>query len=299
MKLTSANLDALRVGFKKHFQAGFDMEAGRDDYLKIAEVVSSTSGEEKYGWLGELPGMRKWVGDRVVHAMEEHDYSIKNEDFELTVGVDRNHIADDTLGTYSTKFKVLGRAAARHPNELVFAALKNGFVTECYDGQNFFDTDHPVKDKDGHTINTVANTDGGSGTPWFLLATNALIKPIIFQARKEPEFVSKDGQTDDNVFMQKRFIYGVDARRSVGYSMWQLAWGSKQTLDADHYAAARAAIGGMKNDYGQPMGIQPNLLVVPRSMEAQALELLNAERNAAGATNVWRNTAELFICDWL
>lgn len=299
MQLTSANLDALRVGFKKHFQAGFDMEAGRDDYLKIAEVVPSTAGEERYGWLGELPGMRKWVGDRVVHAMEEHDYSIQNEDFELTVGVDRNHIEDDTLGTYSTKFKVLGRAAARHPNEMVFGALLNGFAAECYDGQNFFDTDHPVKDKDGHTINTVANTDGGSGTPWFLLATNALIKPIIFQDRKKPQFVSKDGQTDDNVFMQKKFIYGVDARRNVGYSMWQLAWGSKQTLDAAHYKAARAAIGGMKNDYGQPMGIKPNLLVVPRSMEGVALELLNAERNAAGATNVWRNTAELFVCDWL
>jgi len=299
MKLTSANLDALRVGFKKHFQDGFDMEAGRDDYLKIAEVVPSTAGEEKYGWLGELPGMRKWVGDRVVHAMEEHDYSIKNEDFELTVGVDRNHIQDDTLGTYSTKFKVLGRAAARHPNELVFGALLNGFATECYDGQNFFDTDHPVKDKDGNTINTVANTDGGAGTPWFLLATNALIKPIIFQDRMKPQFVSKDGATDDNVFMQKKFIYGVDARRNVGYSMWQLAWGSKQTLDAAHYKAARAAIGGMKNDYGQPMGIKPNLLVVPRSLEGEALELLNAERNAAGATNVWRNTAELFVCDWL
>lgn len=299
MKLTSANLDALRVGFKKHFQDAFNAQAGREDYLKIAEVVPSTASEEKFGWLGELPGMRKWGGDRVVHALEEHDYAIKNEDFELTVGVDRNHIEDDTLGTYSTKFKVLGRAAARHPNELVFEALLNGFTTECYDGQNFFDTDHPVIDKDGNTINTVANTDGGAGTPWFLLATNELIKPIIFQDRKKAQFVNKDNVTDDNVFMQKKFLYGVDSRCNVGYGFWQMAWGSKQTLDAAHYKAARAAIGGMKGDHGQPLGISPNLLVVPRSLEGEALELLNADRNAAGATNVWRNTAELFICDWL
>lgn len=298
MKLTSAALDALRVGFKTTFQAAFAAEAGTSDYLRIAEVVTSTAGEERYGWLGELPGMREWLGPRVVHGLAEHDYSIKNKDFELTVSVDRNHIEDDTLGTYGTRFKALGRAAARHPNELVFGALKAGFSTNCYDGQFFFDTDHPVLDADGK-MTTVANTDGGAGAPWFLLATTEIIKPILFQNRKDPQFVSKDAVTDDNVFSQKKFVYGVDSRRNVGYGMWQMAWGSKQALDADHYAAARAAIGGMKGDHGTPLGIKPNLLVVPRSLEAAALELLNAERNASGATNVWKGTAELFVCDWL
>ncbi|WP_126977463.1 Mu-like prophage major head subunit gpT family protein [Frigidibacter oleivorans] len=298
MKLTSAALDALRVGFKAHFQQAFDAEAGKADYAKIAELVTSSAGEEKYGWLGELPGMREWIGPRVVHGLAEHDYAIKNKDFELTVAVSKNHIEDDTLGTYGTRFKTLGRAAARHPNQLVFGALAAGFATECYDGQFFFDTDHPVLNEAGVPV-SVANTDGGSGTPWFLLATSEIIKPIFLQTRKQDEFVSKDNVTDDNVFMKKEFVYGVDARRNVGYGMWQMAWGSKQTLDADHYATARAALGGMKGDFGSPLGIKPNLLVVPRSLEAQALELLNAERNAAGATNVWRNTAELFICDWL
>ncbi len=55
----------------------------------------------------------------------------------------------------------------------------------------------------------------------------------------------------------------------------------------------------MKGDHGQPLRIKPNLLVVPRSLEGAALELLNAERNAAGATNVWKGTATLFVCDWL
>lgn len=298
MKLTSPVLDALRVGFKATFQAAFDSEAGKADYERIAEVVTSTSGEEKYGWLGELPGMREWVGPRVVHGLAEHDYAIKNKDFELTVSVDRNHIEDDTLGTYSTRFKALGRAAARHPNTLVFGALKAGFTSNCYDGQNFFDTDHPVIGVDGK-MTTVANTDGGAGTPWFLLATNEIIKPILFQNRKDPQFVSKDAVTDDNVFSKKQFVYGVDSRRNVGYGMWQMAWGSKQTLDSDHYGAARAAIGGMKGDHGTPLGIKPNLLVVPRTLEKAALELLNAERNAAGATNIWKGTADLFVCDWL
>jgi phage major head subunit gpT-like protein len=298
MKLTSAALDALRVGFKAIFADAFGSEPSKDDYKKIAEIVTSTAGEEKYGWLGELPGMREWIGARVVHGLAEHDYAIKNRDFELTVGVDRNHILDDTLGTYNTRFKVLGRAAARNPNQLVFGALKDGFTTECYDGQPFFDTDHPLIQEDG-TIVSVANTDGGSGTPWFLLATREIIMPLLFQNRQEPEFVNKDKVTDDNVFDKKTFLYGVDARRNVGYGFWQMAWGSKQTLNAENYQIARAAIGGMKGDHGQPLGINPNLLVVPRSLEGAALEILNAERNAAGATNVWKGTAELFVCDWI
>jgi phage major head subunit gpT-like protein len=298
MKLTSDTLDALRVGFKATYQEAFDAEASRDDYMKIAEIVTSTAGEEKYGWLGELPGMREWIGARVVHGLAEHDYSIKNADFELTVGVNRNDIMDDTLGTYSTRFKTLGRAVARNPNQLVFGALKAGFSALCYDGQYFFDVDHPVIQADG-TVASVANTDGGSGTPWFLLATNEIIKPLLFQNRMEPQFVSKDKITDDNVFDKKQYIYGVDARRNVGYGFWQMAWGSKQTLNAANYATGRAAIGGMKGDYGQPLGINPNLLVVPRSLEAAAREILMAERNAYGATNVWRDTAELFVCDWL
>lgn len=112
-------------------------------------------------------------------------------------------------------------------------------------------------------------------------------------------FVAKDSPTDANVFTKKQFLYGVDARWNVGFGFWQMAYGSKDTLDATNYEAARAALLGMKGDYGRPLGMRPNLLVVPPSLEGKAMELLNSERNAAGATNVWRNTAELMVVPWL
>ena len=40
-------------------------------------------------------------------------------------------------------FEEMGRAAATHPDELVFETVANGFTEECFDGQPFFDTDHP------------------------------------------------------------------------------------------------------------------------------------------------------------
>jgi len=300
MKLTSASLDALRVGFKAHFQGAFDAEAGLNDYAKVAEIVTSTAGEEKYGWLGELPGMREWIGSRVVHGLVEHDYAIKNRDFELTVAVDRNHILDDTLGTYATRFKALGKAAARNPDQLVFGALKNGFTTDCYDGQPFFDTDHPVIAENGvkMSVSNIAPM-GGAGMPfWYILATKEIIKPIIYQERQKPEFVHLDKPTDQNVFSQKKFIYGVDARCNVGYSFWQMAYASNLTLTADNFASAYSALAGVKGDYGQPLGIRPSLLIVPAQYSGQARKILHADQ-IEGTTNIHKGTVDLLVCPWL
>lgn len=52
---------------------------------------------------------------------------------------------------------------------------------------------------------------------WFVLCTKAEIKPLIFQLRKDVEFVSMDKPDDANVFMQNEFYYGVDDRFAVGY----------------------------------------------------------------------------------
>lgn len=54
---------------------------------------------------------------------------------------------------------------------------------------------------------------------WYVLCLNPAleVKPIIFQMRKEPQFVSMDKVDDTNVFMQNEFYYGVDDRFAVGY----------------------------------------------------------------------------------
>lgn len=295
MIVNSETLDDLRIGFKRHFTEAFKEVTSLRD--RVAEVVPSTTKEEKYGWLGELPGMREWIGPRVIHNLAEHGYAIRNKKFELTIGVSKDDIEDDTLGTYSTRFKAMGRATARHPEQLVFGALANGFTTACYDGQYFFDTDHPVLNEAG-VETSVSNFGGGAGTAWFLLATNEVVKPIIFQERKKPEFVYKDKPTDDNVFMEDHYYYGVSGRYNVGYAFWQMAYASKQTLDEANLAAAQAALSGMKGDFGQPLGLTPNLLVVPPTLAHPARKLLNAEQ-INGTDNVLKGTAEVLVSPWL
>ena len=68
-----------------------------------------------------------------------------------------------------------------------------------------------------------------SDSAWFLLCTKRPVKPLIYQQRKKAKFVSKTSETDDNVFMSKKFIYGADSRGNAGFGFWQMAYGSDGT----------------------------------------------------------------------
>ena len=205
MLITNTALQALRVGFQTEFQGAFDAVPKMKD--RVAKTVRSTTAMNTYGWLKSLTGMREWLGSRLVDNLSEASYTILNKSFEKTIGVNRDNIEDDNLGMYSDGFTMMGDGAGRLPEELVWGLLKAGFATNCWDGQYFFDTDHPVLLADG-TMGTYANTDGGAGQPWFLICSKRPIKPIIYQERKAPNFVSKDKETDDNVFDRKEYLYG-------------------------------------------------------------------------------------------
>lgn len=80
----------------------------------------------------------------------------------------------------------------------------------------------------------------------------------------------------------------------VPFGFWQMAYGSKQTLDATNYATARAAMMGMKGNYDRPLGITPNLLVVPPALEGAANRLMKNEQ-INGSDNEWKGTAEVLV----
>jgi phage major head subunit gpT-like protein len=297
MNINPTTLRALFTSFSTAFQGGFT--GVQPMYPRIAQVVPSTTRDQQYGWMKSLPGMREWIGDRVIQNVSTSDYTIKNKPFESTVSVNRDDIEDDNLGVYSGLFTEMGRVAATQPDRMVWPLLTAGFSTPCYDGQFFFDTDHPVVDANG-AVQSVSNSGGGSGTPWFLLDTSRFIKPIIFQTRKPfDNIIRRDREEDENVFNRKEFIYGVDGRGNVGYGFWQLAYGSRETLNAANYGAARAAMGSFKKDGGEPLGIVPNLLVVPPSLESAGRKILNSELGSGGETNEWKGTAELMVVPWL
>ncbi len=292
MIINQENITSLYRGFSAIFKDAF--AAAGPLSPRIATEVPSTSRQEEYNWLGRVPRMREWLGERVIQNLSGYSYTIKNRDWEATVAIDKNDIEDDAVGIYTPMVKALADASATHPDELVFDLLENAFANLCYDGRAFFDTAHPTGDKaaqsnkstatlsaasyaaaraammslvdeHGKPLNVVPDllivppqlekaaleilradltVDGtsniykesadlvvapylaGSPTAWFLLDTRKPVKPFIFQRRTSPVFVSKDTPDDENVFMKKEFIFGVDSRDNAGYGLWQLAYGS-------------------------------------------------------------------------
>lgn len=295
MEINSQNLRSLFAAFNASFQNGF---AGvTPEWNKIATMVPSSTETENYSWLGEWPDLREWIGDRQVKSLSASSYSIKNKSFESSVGIKRTKLEDDVYGIYAPMFQELGRASAVHPDQLVFQLLQDGFSSTCYDGQYFFDSDHPVGA--GASATTVSNIQTGASNPWFLLDTSRSLKPLIYQKRKDYKFIAMTKDEDEAVFTRDEYRYGVDGRGNVGFGFWQMAFGSKATLDATNFNAAIAAMMAFKSDQGRPLGIKPTVLLVGPSNRAAALEVVKAERDAVGATNINKDVVEPIVCPWL
>ena len=298
--VTPTLIQNLFTAWRADFQKG--QGEAELQWKKIATVIQSTTKSNTYGWLGKFPQLREWIGDRVVNDMKAHGYQITNKTFEGTVGVDRDDIEDDEVGIYSPLFEEMGRAAEVQPEELIFALLAAGTSTTCYDGQYFFDTDHPVyPNADGTgTAASVANWDdnAGSGTPWFLLDTSRAIKPLIFQQRRKPALKAMTKMDDEAVFTSNQFRFGVDARHNVGFGFWQMAYGSRKTLNADNLWAAIEAMRAFEADGGRKLGIKPTVLVVPTSMEKLATRLLERELDS-NSSNELKGRLELIVADYL
>lgn len=288
--ITAALLNDLFTGHKTNFRSGFAGVTAL--WNMIATLVPSSTGSEKYDWLGEWPAIREWIGDRVLKELAASTYAIDNKSYESTVRVKKPHVEDDQLGIYGPMFQELGRTTAAFPDRLIFALLAAGQVNKCYDGQPFFDDEHPV----GGGV--ASNFTAGAGATWYLLDTTRALKPLIYQRRREFALVALDNPNDPNVFFKNEFVYGVDGRMNAGYGFWQMAYASKADLTPANYAAARAAMGSLKSDEGEPLGIRPNLLVVPPSLEGAALKIANAE-TIANESNIWRGTVTPLVAPLL
>lgn len=287
--ITPDLLSAAQKGFKTAFQVGFSTVTAL--YTSVATVITSGTSEETYGWLGDMPKLREWVGDRHVKGLSAKGYTIRNRKFELTVAVERDDIEDDKLGLYAPRFQMMGNSAAGHPDEIVFELINTGFTAECYDGQYFFDTDHPVG-KPGAVV-SVSNMQSGSSPIWILADLSKPLKPWIFQKRREYEFTNKeDGRSSDHVFMRDQYLYGVDTRVAAGFGFWQMAFGSKATLNATNLKAAYEAMTGFSDDEGRKLGIKPTHLIVGNTNVFTARELLLAEQ-IGGTTNTLRNLVQI------
>ncbi|MGI6355214.1 MAG: Mu-like prophage major head subunit gpT family protein [Lentisphaeria bacterium] len=72
---------------------------------------------------------------------------------------------------------------------------------------------------------TPIEVDGITNSDWFLLDARKPFKPIIMFMRKRPNrLIRLDREEDENVFMNRQFIYGTDGRAEVAFAMPHLIY---------------------------------------------------------------------------
>jgi len=154
MLVNKANITAVFINLKTTFNKAFD--AAPALWQQTTMLVPSGSGQSDYTWLSRFPKMRKWLGDKVVKALEVFKYTVVNDDWEATVEVDRNDIEDDNLGIYGPQAQEAGFSAKQLPDELDADLKNNAFANVCYDGQYFYDDDHEVAGASVSNLGTAA-----------------------------------------------------------------------------------------------------------------------------------------------
>ena len=103
MDINRANMDALFKTFNTLFTQG--QQRGRPIpqelmglYLTLAELamtVPSAGAVTVHAWLNQLPGFRRWLGDRTKKDVSTNKLEVTNADWEDTIAVQRNDIEDE------------------------------------------------------------------------------------------------------------------------------------------------------------------------------------------------------------
>ena len=70
MIITPQTLRGIYVGFNTLFNKAFTETPVL--YQRVATVCPSTTSEENYAWLGDIPGMKEWSGERGREDTDRH-----------------------------------------------------------------------------------------------------------------------------------------------------------------------------------------------------------------------------------
>lgn len=147
-------LDNARVALHAFMLEALDGTAA-DELEQIALEVASSTAIEEYDWVGDIPGLVEWIGDREEANVMAGSFQIRNKDWASGVKIHKNEILDDKLSIVRARIMGLAQEARYHYGDLLAQLLINGFDGAaypdlgsglCYDGAFFFSDAHTAED---------------------------------------------------------------------------------------------------------------------------------------------------------
>lgn len=242
MEITAANLDILFRAAALNFQGAVGMT--QTVYNEIATTIPVSTRQITQAWLDRIPQLRKWKGNRVINNAVAHARTVTCEPFEDTLALNKWDIIDEQLALFSQAVGMLGQAAAKHPDNLLWEFIKiaAAATTLGYDSVPVYSTAHPL----------LGGAAGGlpPGAP----------------------------ATQSNLLLNNALTY-------------------------TNYVNALAKMKAYVGADGAPMGVVPNILMVPPALEPTAKLIIEADflPSAAGTapqSNPYKNSTKILVNQW-
>lgn len=215
--LDAAKILANSVSFNTRFQRVLEETENdrRTLYTKIASVFPSDNPVETYSWLGQVPQMKRWIGDRELHKLRAEKYAITNYDWANGIEVTKDDLRDDKLGLVASRIGDLAKQGVKAVDRQVANILNNAFTSTGglgYDGQYLIDTDHQV-------------LGGGGGTAQSNSAGTTALDEDAFEAGLAAMGGIKDENGETAGISPTHLV--------VGYGAWRAA---RRIIGADYNA---------------------------------------------------------------
>src|SRR6185312_14448889 len=142
--LGRANLEAAFIAFSTVFD--MKLKVTPVIYPQLAMVIPGVSERLEFKWLGSIPTMKRWVGDRTIQKLRGETQALTTEWWANGIEVDVDDFrVEARLGMLATRVRSLAEAAARRIDDQVAQYYLTGFNSTnglTYDGQYLYDTDH-------------------------------------------------------------------------------------------------------------------------------------------------------------
>jgi phage major head subunit gpT-like protein len=148
--------------FTTNITAGFYTELENNpapSWLALVfRIILSSIQTEIISFSKGFPGMREWLGERRVQSLSQYQVSITKKNHELTVGIGYDDIYFDKWNNITDHIRGLAQAVPRHFVDYFVSLMLGGFSTPSYDGQYYFDSDHPNGVDANGAAETISNT---------------------------------------------------------------------------------------------------------------------------------------------
>ena len=149
-------------------------------FSSICVDIQSDRAAEEYKWVGQSPAMREWIGGRNIVPLGKASFDVRNKSYESTMLLPRPDLRRDKTGLLRMRVSEMADRAAENPQTLLAAVINANPL--CYDGQNFYDTDH-AEGSSGTQVNELGATQvPGSNVSDTAVPTAAEMAVILVQA---------------------------------------------------------------------------------------------------------------------